>query len=365
MAPCRSDIMRRWRMLHHGSTAPPRTRGGCSSWPVLSQPCSGSSDGCWSLWLPVAVAVLLARALSPVGGWLRRRGLRPALAAAVTVLGFLVVLGSIVIAVGASVVSEFDQLGPTLAEAVDDLENWLVEDGPFELDRADVDRWREQAGDALSNFASSSEGSVVSGALIAGEVVVGIVLAIIVTFFFVKDGRRMHDAFVLNFAPDKRDLVRRMLARAWAALGGYLRGAALLGVVESIAIGIALLTVGADLVVPVMALTVLGAFVPLVGAVASLFGLVGTFLAVPVIAVVLNMADESRHDRRPAPHPATWRGASTARTAVRPWVVAGTAWRRSDPMRDRAAACGWRRACGRWDRRGIAPVVGGRPTPAR
>lgn len=307
--------------------------------------------------IPVAVAVLLARALTPVSSWLRGHRFRPALAALVTVLGFFIVLGGIVTAVGASVVSEFDQLGPTLGEAIDDVEEWLVEDSPFDLDRADLERLREQAGETITDFVSSSQGSVVSGAIVAAEVVVGVILAIIVTFFFVKDGRRMTDRFVAMLPRPRRDLGGRMLGRAWAALGGYLRGAALLGVVESIVIGVTLLIVGADLVAPVMALTVLGAFIPIVGAVVAgiiailvalvtaggagaivvavvavivqqldndllapviygralrlhalvillgitaggaLFGLVGTFLAVPVLAVVLNMLDEARNSR--------------------------------------------------------------------
>ena len=69
-----------------------------------------------------------------------------------------------------------------------------MRDGPFDVSRQDIAEWRAQAGDALSTFVSSGRGALASGALVAGEVVVGGLLSLVVTFFFLKDGRRMVDA---------------------------------------------------------------------------------------------------------------------------------------------------------------------------
>jgi predicted PurR-regulated permease PerM len=308
--------------------------------------------------VPLAVAALLARALSPISARLRRAGWRPGLAAISVLLGFLVALGAVIGGVGVAVAGEVGDLVPTLREGLDDVERWIVEDGPFDISQADVDRWREQAGDALSSFVRSGQGGLVSGALVAGEVVVGGLLAIVVTFFFLKDGRRFVDAAVRRLPAGRRDVGRRAGDRAWDAAGGYLRGAAVLGVVEAIVIGLALLLVGGSLVVPVMVVTFLAAFVPIVGAVAagviavlvalvtagplaavivavvaiivqqldndllapviygralqlhplvvllgiaaggSLFGFVGTVFAVPVLAVGINAVDEIRSSRR-------------------------------------------------------------------
>ncbi|MGH9270997.1 MAG: AI-2E family transporter, partial [Ilumatobacteraceae bacterium] len=216
--------------------------------------------------LPVVVAVLLVRALTPVAARLRRK-LKPGLAALIPVLGFLVVLIAILLLVGRSLAREFDELGTTISEGVDDFERWLVEDGPFDLDAAQVAEWRQRAGEALSRFISSNQGSVASSAVIAAEVVIGAVLTIIVGYFFLKDGRRMTIG-MLRAVPDaRRPAANRMARRSWDALGGYLRGAAMLGLVESLAIGIALFAVGARLEAPVMIVTFLAAFIPIVGAV--------------------------------------------------------------------------------------------------
>ena len=91
-----------------------------------------------------------------------------------------------------------------------------------------------------------------------------------------------------------------MAAAAWDALGGYLRSAALLGLIEAVIIGVAVQIAGGDLVIPVMVLTFLAAFVPLVGAVVAgaiavlvtlATGGIGGALAVLIVAVVVQQLD--------------------------------------------------------------------------
>lgn len=238
---------------------------------------------------PVILAVFVARALRPVAGRLVDRGWRPGLAAATAMVGGLVVVAAVAVLIVPAVADEFGDLGPTLTEAVDDLEAWLVEDSPFDVDREDVARWRRQIRDAADSALDSNTGLVVKGATIALEVVAGLLLAVIVTFFFLKDGPRFRDQTLRLFRPDRRPTIERMVDRAWETLGGYLRGAAVLGVVEAIAIGLALLLTGSSLVIPMMVLTFAAAFVPFVGAIVA--GVTATLVALatagPVAALVV------------------------------------------------------------------------------
>jgi predicted PurR-regulated permease PerM len=304
--------------------------------------------------VPLAVAALLTRALWPVRTRLVRAGLRPGLAAGVTLLAFIALLVAAMALVGVAVADELGDLGPTMREGFDDVATWLADDSPFDVSRADIDRWEQQADDAISNFVRSSDDSIVSGARLAAEVTVGAVLALIVTFFFLKDGPGMTAAALRAVPQQHRPSASRAGTRAWEAIGGFLRGAALLGIVEAIAIGLTLLLVGSKLVAPVMLITFIAAFVPIVGAIAAalvavlvalatagtvpalivagvalivqqldndvlapiiygkalqlhplaillgiaaggaLFGLVGTVFAVPVVAVTLGVAAELR-----------------------------------------------------------------------
>jgi predicted PurR-regulated permease PerM len=305
--------------------------------------------------IPVAVALLLARALLGPTTWLERRGLPPALAAIVALLGFIIVFSALVGAVGASVANEFGELGPTLSQGVDDIETWLVEDSPFDLDQQRLDELRSQAADRLSGVASSASGVFAASALVAFEVVAGGLLSLVITFFVLKDRDMMRRLF-LRMAPERRRPDAHALGvRAWATLGGYLRGVALLGIVEATVIGGAVWIVGGNLAGAVVVVTLLGAFVPIVGAIVAgviavlvtlvtagltpalivaavalvvqqldnellapwiygkslalhplvillgitagttLFGFVGALLAVPVLAVTLNVIDEARN----------------------------------------------------------------------
>ena len=226
--------------------------------------------------LPVFVAVLIASILSPVARLLERRGLRPALATWIVFGGFLLVLGGILTLIVPATADEFADLGPVVSEGVDDVEQWLV-DGPLDLSRADLERYREEAGERASEFLRSSSGSVVKGAVAVAETLAGIVLAFVLTFFFVKDGPKFQRWWLDHLPPDRRDVARDCAGAAWGALSGFLRGAAAIGVVEAIIIGLTLWLVGGSLVAPVMVLTFLAAFFPVVGAVVA--GIVATLVA--------------------------------------------------------------------------------------
>lgn len=308
--------------------------------------------------LPVFAALLLARALRPVSRRLERV-LPRSLAAALAVLGFVAVVAGGLATVGVLVADELGDLGPTLDRALRTVEDWVARRRPFGLERADVADVRTEASDTLRNLVRGSGDQALAGARTAGELLVGTFLCVLVTFFALKDGERAVRRSRRLVPSERREVVTRMGQRAWATLGGYLRGAAILGLVEGTVIAVTMAIVGARLALVVLVLTFVGAFVPLVGAVAAglvavlvtavtagpaaagivavvalvvqqldndllapviygralslhpvavllgitagsaLFGLVGTFLAVPVLAVAVNVWDEARSG--PAP----------------------------------------------------------------
>ncbi|WP_436793467.1 AI-2E family transporter [Actinospongicola halichondriae] len=227
--------------------------------------------------LPLGVAFLLATVLVPPARWLVARGLRPLLATWLTVFGFLGVLVGVSFAVLPPVFDQFSDLSPALSEAIDDGEAWLV-DGPLGLDEktvADLRERLEQSGDD----ALTSDGALLDGAIVAGEVVAGAILTLVISFFLVKDGPQLQQ-WALGRVPERhRTRARRMGAAAWSTLGHYLAGAATLGVVEGVIIGIALSVTGSDAAVPVAAITFLAAFFPFLGA-----------LVAGVLAVVVSLA---------------------------------------------------------------------------
>jgi predicted PurR-regulated permease PerM len=306
------------------------------------------------VFVPVLIATLLARVLEPVAAKLRARGWRPGLAAGATFVSFLGAVALVISLILPAVIDQFEGLGPTLSEAVEDVETWLIEDGPVDVTREDIDRATEQLGERLSDLLSSPPGELTSAAGLLVEIPTGGLLAAFLTFFMIKDGERF-TAWVQRLVPARhRPLTTDVGRRAWTALGGFLRGAALLGTIESIIIGLAVFLVGGELVAPIMVLTFAAAFIPILGAITAgvvavlvtlvtagavpaliiavvaivvqqldndllapviygrmlqihpslilvgvvaggaLFGLLGTLFAVPVIVVALGVGDEAR-----------------------------------------------------------------------
>jgi predicted PurR-regulated permease PerM len=307
---------------------------------------------------PVVVALLLTRALMPVADALRRRGLPNALAAAATLLGLLAALCVTVALIAPAVADEFRSLGPTVSKAVDDVERWIVEDSGLDISATDLDRARAEIGDRFAEWVRGSTDRIAAGAVIVAEVLAGLVLSLFLTFFCLKDGRRFA-AWTLSFVPDgSRSRAEQLASRSWDVIGAYLRGAAILGFVEGIVIGVSVALVGGALAIPLGIVTLLAAFVPFVGAIVAgvlavlvvlataglggalvvavvalvvqqldndllapviygrslqlhpaaiilsvaaggaLFGLPGTFLAVPVVAVAAAIASEPRSSTR-------------------------------------------------------------------
>ena len=252
------------------------------------------------VFFPIVIAVFLCRALSPVvrladpTRMARRTGSTDhaprVLRGADGLMALLV----------PSFADEIGSIGPTLTTAIDDVEDWLVEDSPIEVSRASIDRLRERAGEEADNMLRSSDGDLTDRATLVAEFITGSVLAVILTFFMLRDGRRFVDWVCDRVKAANRPPLRRSLDAAWSTLAGYLRGATLLGGVESIVIGLTLWISGGSLVAPVMIVTFLGAYIPLIGAVitgsiavlvALVTGGIGAAIAVAVVALIVQQFD--------------------------------------------------------------------------
>lgn len=222
--------------------------------------------------LPVIGAVFLSTFLVPVARFFRNRGLPNLAATWAAFLGFLLLLAGVVLVVVPALVSEFGELGPTVRAGVTDVREWLVT-GPAGLEERQIEEFTSQATDSLRN----SQGRIVSGAMLVVEIVAGILLALVLTFFFVKDGEVIQRWALGHVPADRQGVAKALGRRGWATIGGYLRGTATLGIIEGTIIAVTLFFVGADLVLPVALLTFLAAFFPLVGAISA--GVIATLVA--------------------------------------------------------------------------------------
>ena len=226
--------------------------------------------------LPVVVALFVTTLLRPPARWLERRGV-PELAAAFAVLiGAIVLACALVALLAPTVAEEFDGLGRDVREGLDEASRFLTS-GPLDLSERQIDDFVSRAEDQLRANSGTITRSAVGGALLVGELIAGLLLAVVLVFFFVKDGERMWRWTVDLFPARARRDVDAVGKRGWQTLSGYLRGIAVIAVVDAVLIGVVLLIVGVPLVPALRLLTFLGAFFPLVGAFVA--GLVATLVA--------------------------------------------------------------------------------------
>jgi putative heme transporter len=74
--------------------------------------------------LPLVIALFPAALLSPLSQWMKRRGLRPGLAAIIVVLTFLITLIGLVILLATLIAGELDQVFDSIREAYGEIRVW-------------------------------------------------------------------------------------------------------------------------------------------------------------------------------------------------------------------------------------------------
>ncbi len=237
--------------------------------------------------MPIAVALIIAPALSPLASWFRARRHLEKPAAALALLTGLAVVALLVAIVAVSVVEQFDELVESVGRAVDDLVAQLGRE-PFDLALAGdfqsalEDSWRE-----ASSYAAS-------GVQAGAGLVTGIALAVAMLYFVLRDGGDLWASILRRFPSDARPAVDRAGRGAWGALGGFVRATAQVATIDALLIGIGLTLLGVPLALALAVLVFMGSFVPYVGAFAS--GLVavlvgfadgGWELALAVLALVV------------------------------------------------------------------------------
>jgi predicted PurR-regulated permease PerM len=232
--------------------------------------------------VPLAVAILLAAMLAPLTNRLADLGVPRGLAAAVAVIGGLVVIAGALTLIGTQIAGQARNLGSSVVTGFDQLVTW-VRDGPLRLDPRwfNYDEWVRR----LQTFLVNSQDTIATYAseigTQVGHFLAGTAIALFALFFFLYEGRSIF-AFLLRFFPRAtRQRVDNASRLGWVSLSHYVRAVVLIALVDAIGVLIVALILGVPLAPALATLVFIGAFVPIVGA------LVSGFVAVIVALVAL------------------------------------------------------------------------------
>ena len=211
--------------------------------------------------LPVIIAVLLTTLLTPAYCWLRDHRWRPAPAAALPVFGAVLVFFGLWALIIPGVLSQSDDLFSNIQEGARQAVGVLE---PIGVGRADVDRAIDEGLSSVQGGAIANE--VLTGAVLLTQWAAGIVLIVVLTFFFLKDGERLWGWVLELFHEDRQPMLHEVGVRSWAALSAYVQGIFVVATIDAVLIGAALLIVGVPVAMPLIVLTFVAAFFPIVGA---------------------------------------------------------------------------------------------------
>ncbi|PVZ06849.1 AI-2E family transporter [Actinomycetospora cinnamomea] len=238
--------------------------------------------------LSVATALLLAALLSPLARLLHR-ALPAWLAAGLSVVFLVAVVGGTGYLLEQRIRGQLENLASSLTASINGIRDWLVT-GPLSLRPEQVDQVRSQIVDAVRAAAPSG----VAAANTVISVLSGLLIALFVLFFFLKDGAGMWRSVVAVGPARHRERLEEAGRRGWETLSRYVRGVVVIAVADAVLIGIGLFVLGVPLALTLSLLVFLGAFVPLIGATVSgaaavLVALVtrGPVIALLVLGIVL------------------------------------------------------------------------------
>ncbi|MFJ2393036.1 AI-2E family transporter [Streptomyces sp. NPDC087843] len=236
-----------------------------------------------ALFLALVVTSVLRPAANLLARWVPR-----GVAAAVSLVGSLVVVLGLLALVGSLVAGESDRLSQEFAGGVGRIERWL-EGSPFHVDHTALANFQDKVTAYLSQHRSALLSSALSGAGRLLEVLTAAVLALFCSLFFILSGERFWHWFQGLLPESARESWDRAGRAAWRTFAGYTRGIIIVAATNAVLVGVALSLLGVPLAMPLTLLEFFAAFVPLVGSPVALG--VATVVALasrgPVVAVVV------------------------------------------------------------------------------
>lgn len=115
----------------------------------------------------------------------------------------------------------------------------------------------------VTRYGAEAASGVLSGLSVVGRVIAAAILALLLTFFFLRDGHKVPGA-LRSFAPGLQ--LERVARRGFAVVEGFMRGTTLIALIDAVCITTGLLILRVPGAVGLGALVFVGAYIPYLGA---------------------------------------------------------------------------------------------------
>ncbi|WP_328360795.1 AI-2E family transporter [Streptomyces sp. NBC_00457] len=224
--------------------------------------------------VPVLLALLGTALLGPMHRRLVKARVNRSVAAAVTCVAVVAVVGGAVYIVVAALIDTGDQIVASLRQAAESLAEHFGAAG------TSLDDLASNARELLTKFGGTAASGVISGVSVVGEAIAMAVLALLLVFFFLRDSDKAAGTLRAVVPGEAGDTVEAMARRAFEAVEGFMRGTTFIALIDAVCITVGLLVLDVPGAVGLGALVFVGAYIPYLGA----------FLS-GAVAVLVAMAD--------------------------------------------------------------------------
>ncbi|MET9083983.1 AI-2E family transporter [Streptomyces sp. NPDC004237] len=208
----------------------------------------------------VLLALLGTALLGPLYRRLVRVGVQRSIAAGLTCVAVVAVVGGAVYIVVAALIDTGDEIVASLKHAAKSLAAHFGAAGTSVGDLAG------NAKELLGKFGGTAASNVISGVSVAGEFLAIAVLALLLVFFFLRDSDRVVGTIRALAPGASADMVEAMARRAFEGVEGFMRGTTVIALIDATCIAVGLLILRVPGAVGLAALVFVGAYIPYLGA---------------------------------------------------------------------------------------------------
>jgi len=202
--------------------------------------------------LPLIVALILAATVSPLAAALVRRGQSPTLASAVTVGGTTAIIAGVLAFSLSQLAEQVPDVGSTAVSGAQQVDS--AADGNLGLGVELVSTGAATVARTVADIVSS-----------LGPAVAVLVLSVLLTFYFVRDGRRLWEALIGHLPAGAGEELSSAGSRAVGVLGGYMVGTGAISLVGAGSQAVIMWILGLPLVWPIFVISFFGGFIPYIG----------------------------------------------------------------------------------------------------
>jgi predicted PurR-regulated permease PerM len=245
--------------------------------------------------IPLIVAALISTQLLPLIGWATARGVPRGLAIAASLVGVVLIGVGLAWVFLDALFGNLGGVGEDISEGADEVVVWLRDNNDWVRQHEDAIRdFLKSILPAAKDAADGIVTGVLGGLSLTAQLVSGALLMLVFLLYLLTGGDAIWGWIRDRFSAGRRARVGVTGRAAWNAASGYIRGITLIALIDTAVITLGMLVIGTPHVGTLALLSFVTLFIPILGAWVSgtvivlvTLAAVGTGAAVAMAAVIL------------------------------------------------------------------------------